>query len=244
MAVPENLRSSNTYLSGSIATDILSGITSDFKRFSSTHTTANASVAYVQGVFRISATNGTAIDVTIRLAAPQLEVGPKATSYIPTTTAAATRAADVCYGSVPGLTTGTIVIEAKSPDVFASSAWNVLFDVNNGASDTNKFFGGAYNGTSDVQSVVGGSAVFTGTCGVWSVSTVQKLGCTFGPNDFITCRNGTLSTPDTTGSVASGLTNINIGYERWGGRYWNGYVRSIKLYNKRKSNTELQALTA
>jgi hypothetical protein len=52
-------------------------------------------VAFVQPGFYMNLVNGTAYDFTIRIAAPQMELGAYATTFIPTTTAAVTRLVDV-----------------------------------------------------------------------------------------------------------------------------------------------------
>jgi hypothetical protein len=70
--------------------------TSTLSRFTYTRTLAGGvTIAFVQPIFRANLSIGTAYDFTIRLAAPQMELGAYATSYIPTTSASVTRNADV-----------------------------------------------------------------------------------------------------------------------------------------------------
>jgi hypothetical protein len=69
-------------------------ITSTLTRIERTFTTNQATVAFVQPSLIFSFTNGAAYDFTIRIAAPQMELGAYATTPIPTTTASATRVAD------------------------------------------------------------------------------------------------------------------------------------------------------
>jgi hypothetical protein len=70
--------------------------TSTLSRFTLTRTlVSGVTVAFVQPMIRANLSIGTAYDFTIRIAAPQMELGAYATSYIPTTSATVTRNADV-----------------------------------------------------------------------------------------------------------------------------------------------------
>jgi hypothetical protein len=88
--------------------------TSTLRRFSQTFTTA-ATTAFVQPGFSFTLTNGATYDFTIRIAAPQMELGAYATTFIPTTTAAVTRLEDIAaksgIASLIGTTQGTLFAE-------------------------------------------------------------------------------------------------------------------------------------
>ncbi len=69
--------------------------TSTLTRFSATRTlSGGATVAFVQPSLNIATLISTAYDFTIRIAAPQMELGAYPTTYIPTTSATVTRIAD------------------------------------------------------------------------------------------------------------------------------------------------------
>jgi hypothetical protein len=68
--------------------------TSTLARYAQTSTLTNALTTHVQPYFLGSLTIGATYDFTIRIAAPQMELGAYATTFIPTTTASATRVAD------------------------------------------------------------------------------------------------------------------------------------------------------
>ncbi len=81
--------STPTYLTTS-SSDATSTLDATLRRIQHTRTLSNASTAKVVGGFSVRAVNGTAIDITIRLYAPQFEMRSVATSYIPTSTGAVT----------------------------------------------------------------------------------------------------------------------------------------------------------
>jgi len=69
--------------------------TTSIARFTFTRTlVGGATVAFVQPSITFNLTTGATYDFTIRIAAPQMELGATATTFIPTTTAAVTRVLD------------------------------------------------------------------------------------------------------------------------------------------------------
>jgi hypothetical protein len=69
-------------------------ISSTLNRITQTRTNSNASTAYQNFSFAAGVTIGQSYDFTVRIAAPQLELGAYATTWINTTNAAATRVGD------------------------------------------------------------------------------------------------------------------------------------------------------
>jgi hypothetical protein len=118
--------------------------TSTLSRFTLTRTlVSGVTVAFVQPMIRANLSIGTAYDFTIRIAAPQMELGAYATSYIPTTSATVTRNADVISRSnifTNGLVTasgGTWFVEFRNNrviprDTFSAGIRIANFDLNNG----------------------------------------------------------------------------------------------------------------
>jgi hypothetical protein len=68
--------------------------TSSLQRFVYTRTNTGATTAFLQPSLTFFITNGETYDFTIRVAAPQMELGAFATTFIPTSTAAVTRLVD------------------------------------------------------------------------------------------------------------------------------------------------------
>jgi hypothetical protein len=87
------LNSSGVFVASAGANN--STITSTLTRYNLTATLAGgASTAFVRPIYRFPATIGQFYDFTIRVAAPQMEVGGFASTWIPTSGATATRIAD------------------------------------------------------------------------------------------------------------------------------------------------------
>jgi hypothetical protein len=108
--------------------------TSTLSRFNSTRTlSGGVTVAFVQTSLSIATANATAYDFTIRIAAPQMELGAYATTFIRTTTAAVTRVADVTTRTsataLIGQTQGTIFIDCN---LSAVAAERRLLTISNG----------------------------------------------------------------------------------------------------------------
>jgi hypothetical protein len=91
--------------------------TSNLQRFTFTRTNANALTAFIRPGLFVNLTIGATYDFTIRIAAPQMELGAYATTFIPTTTAAVTRLADDAIkegiSSLIGQTEGTIFADIR-----------------------------------------------------------------------------------------------------------------------------------
>ena len=86
--------------------------TTSLQRFAQTRTLSNASTERVLFSFISPLTSGATYDFTIRIAAPQMELGNFASTWVPTTTAAVTRIAEIAaktgVSSIIGQTEGTI----------------------------------------------------------------------------------------------------------------------------------------
>jgi hypothetical protein len=86
--------------------------TTTLARYSAAHTVPAGTITHTSQSFRMNLTNGATYDFTIRIAAPQMELGAYATTWVPTTTAAVTRIAEIAaktgVSSIIGQTEGTI----------------------------------------------------------------------------------------------------------------------------------------
>jgi hypothetical protein len=142
--------------------------TSTLSRFNSTRTlSGGVTVAFVQTSLSITTANATAYDFTIRIAAPQMELGAYATTFIKTSTAAVTRVADnydkTGVDTFLGANSGTWFIEianntaqirdASSPNQLSlSNLSSDLFELRNLASTSSRL---------SARIALAGSAIFT-----------------------------------------------------------------------------------
>jgi hypothetical protein len=90
-------------------------LTSTLTRFTFTRTNTNALTERINAGYQGSLTIAATYDFTIRIAAPQMELGAYATTFIPTTTAAVTRIADAASKTgisfLIGQTEGTLFLD-------------------------------------------------------------------------------------------------------------------------------------
>jgi len=213
------------------------------QRISANHTNTSASTAYEIVYLRVSL-SGAAIDITLRIGLPQLELGAFATSVIPTTTTALTRSADVA--SVNTLSPwynaseGTIYTEFSA---YNTSTSRVLAQLDDTGFNNRIFaFVQANNGI-QTNVVVGGSSVAQlFPAGTYTSPAIGKISQSYAVNNFASCFNGGAVSTDTSGAIPT-VTQMRIGFDG-GSAYSNGHLRRIAYYNTRLPNAQLQALTA
>jgi hypothetical protein len=223
-------------------------LTADWVRYSTTGLmTASAAcdffAGYVDTAAYPSATAQTGATNFLAWGA-QVELGSFATSYIPTTTVAVTRAADIAtmtgtnFSDWYDAATGTFVVDFDVLSVAAGTRGIISAD-NNTANERIEL----YNSTADPKTIIvdGGATQADLDGGTLVANTSAKLGLSYAANDGAACLSGgavatdvsvTLPTPD----------RLRIGVNQ-AGNYLNGHVKSIKYYNVAKTDAELQSLT-
>jgi hypothetical protein len=212
-----------------------------------TFTISDATVERIQNAIAVTYASGNPIDLTLRIAAPQLEQGAFATSYIPTTTAAATRAADSArvtpIASFYNQTEGTVFAEYRFPETIPSSGFPHIYSFSDGGDDnmvrligtaTTNPFSVRSGGGSD-QANIGSSAVVAGT--------IYRQAGAYRQDDFAASRNGGAVGTDLSGAVPSGLTVLRIGASGSLSNRFSGHIRKIAYWPKRLTNTLLEQLT-
>ena len=189
---------------------------------------------------------------TFYLWGAQVEVGSFATSYIATTTAAVTRAADVvtlATSSITGFSATAGTLYAEGAPHYASGAFATFpalagFD---DATANERIFIRRNDGaaaTSSFNVVDGGAAqaTITGTASNWTAANdIHKIAGAWAANNFQAADDGTLGTADVSGTLPT-VTTFRIGTIT-GGNILNGYLRRVAYWNTRLANATLQSLT-
>jgi len=221
-------------------------LTSISTRYTDTVTTSvGANLARFAISFAASPSGTTFV---IRIGLPQVELGAFATSVIPTTTAAATRSADVA--SITGASfsswyrqdEGTVFSEYRrlvnaSGRIFTFNDTTANEQIRITASQS-------ANIRPDWQVIDGGfvQANVLGAAEIAVNSTGKSAGA-YKVNDFQQATNSFLGTADTTGTLPT-ISVLNIGANESGsGSIINGTIRRLTYWPTRLSDTTLQQVT-
>ena len=220
--------------------------------------TSGTLTPYLNGWVRLTLTTTTNTTTTIRLRpffsgasstlrvwGAQVEEGAFATSYIPTATATATRAADVAsitgtaFSSFYNQTEGTVFAEAN---VLSSSySTGVLWDL--GA-------GGAFGSTEYIGWIGTGWQLGPNTAPINVASSVSatlpsKIAAAIKLNNSIISAGGLLGALDTSCTVPASASALTIGKGGWSGagNHVNGTIKRLTYWPVRLANPTLVSIT-
>jgi hypothetical protein len=229
--------------------DLLPSLSTTLTRNTVTRTMASASTAFVTSDVLFAFNSGVAIDITLRIGLPQLELGAFATSVIPTTTTALTRAADVAsvntlspwYNSA----SGTLYVEAvpNSPITNLTNQPAVSLDDASLANRIQPFrtsSTGVFAGAMFVSSV---NVYNPTTAGVWAADAVGKIAMAFAPGNQNYAANGVSGGAGAAATLPV-VTRLGIGLRGDNGAFFNGWIRRTTFYPRAFSLAELQTITA
>jgi hypothetical protein len=209
--------------------------------------TATGTVNIRYGIGTTATVAGTC---SVTMSRPQVEAGAFPTSYIPTTTTALTRSADVAsvntlapwFNSAAStlyaewtniaaaIPTGGTQIVTEITDVTANNFYRIFQSQGAGTkASTNMFSGGVNPGRLD-------------SGGAYSTATV-KAASAFAASDRAISANGTAATTSATGSLPVGVTALNLG-QAGSTSNLNGWLRRVSYFPRRLANAELVTLTA
>jgi hypothetical protein len=209
--------------------------------------TAPASATTAAPQLRIATVNGVTYNCVIRIGLPQLELGAFATSVIPTTTTALTRAADVAsvntlspwYNAAEGTTYAEF-------DLYAFTAGqSYRFTFSDGTTSNQIRSRLAPSGTTQARHEVvnSGSATTLGSPATINLA-LTKEAFAYATNDYAGVING--GTPSISSTVTVPSVNaLQLGAAVGGANgILNGHIRRITYYPRKLSSAELQAITA
>lgn len=220
-----------------------------------------SSIPMANGWYRVSVTRtatGTGTSVLclysgsaganeIVLYGAQAEIGNYATSYIPTTTAQVTRAADTAT-STQVTRGGDVAASTLAADVYNMEAGTTcveaIHSVNGSYPAIYGWLGDYFIFTDTTTNTLAlngrGSSGALRFSGPASGSRLRHVLCRSRTNLYGSVNGGTTSTCALTLSPQNKVTKLNLGT---GGYYLNGYIRSLTYYPKLMSAADLQALT-
>jgi len=223
------------------------------QRYALTRTLTNALTTFVQPVISLTAPISTAIDFTLRIGLPQLELGAFATSVIPTDNTAPlgkTREKDVA--SVNTLSpwynasSGTLYGEITDAAITVSGVARRIATI--GDAPNTDIIAVAYAGATGVSTAFVtdnnvNQATFLSPSGAYAQPT--KVALAYAANDFQASVNGSAFSAVTSGTVPT-VTQMSLGDAiiTAVGRNLNGHLRRVTYYPRRLSQAELIAITA
>ena len=224
-------------LSGSIQS-----LGSGWYRCSMTFTTDAADTSGQLRIYLGNADGGSTITrdgtSSVYLYGAQFEAGSFPTSYIPTSGATATRAADIASISVDSFgyrqDAGTVVVDVNTFDTDYSN-WVWVLD---GTSGTSLYGYSAANGWRVFGS--GGTVAYLGSL---PANADAKIGYAYSnAGSAALIDGGSVGTEPHSQPVA--VTTIRLGAASASSAFLNGHIKSIQYLPRRLSDAQLQALTA
>jgi hypothetical protein len=210
-------------------------LTTEWQRYTFT---TNSTDTSIQATFLLFANlSGTSLTADFLAWGAQVEAGSYATSYIPTTSASATRVADACsktgISSLIGQTEGTLFVEAAN--LFPSGSRTIGLLYTSGSA----YYQIYMNSSNEVRVDVNGSLIFLG--GSIAANTNYKIAFAYKSGEYALYINGTQIATSTSTTMPSSLTDYYLGNAL--GSEQSGVYSQALLFKTRLSNTELASLT-
>jgi hypothetical protein len=172
----------------------------------------------------------------------QLEAGAFATSYIPTTTTALTRNADVAtitgtnFSGFWQASKGGVLVRARPGTVSGTRPW-VQFD-DNTADNIIALRGNTTNPELYIKAITDQAAIDAGTI---AANTSYRLAGTWATNDCAASLNGAATVLDTSATIPA-VTQMRIGSD--GTNYLNGHIEAIEYYDQRLLDASMQVVSS
>lgn len=214
-------------------------------RFTLTFTTGSGASGRARLAVRDSGTTTGDGTSGILIWGAQAEAGAFATSYIPTGSATATRAADSAeitgtnFSSWFNASEGTIIFSGDSVRPTGIAPATRTFQFDDGTANENIRSGG----TATLQVVDGGATLVNiiPSPAITFNGTVFKFASAYKANDFASVTSGAVA-PDPSGTIPT-VTQLSLGGPSTSG-VLNGHIRTFTYYPQRLPDAQLQELSA
>jgi hypothetical protein len=177
----------------------------------------------------------------------QNELGSYSTSYIPTTTASATRIADACsktgISSLIGQTEGTIYAEIKVTQLLGALS-RYIFHISDGTANNRIYmaFSGASSNILRGRIFNGGTLQCTIDTSTITTTGTYKLALGYKNNDIVFYLNGVQIGVDTSATIPA-CSRVDVGSNYASASQLSDGVSNAILYKTRLTNSELASLT-
>jgi hypothetical protein len=172
----------------------------------------------------------------------QLEASSYATSYIPTTSASATRVADACsktgISSLIGQTEGTMFVDFEFKGYDELSKWIAFLGT--GSSYIGIYTDNVFRIVAEVANA--GTSQFISQSFTFSVNTRYKMAIAYKANDFAFYINGTQIATDSSGTVPT-TSQFSFEYNTTANNLTSRIYNQAVLFKTRLTNAELASLT-
>jgi hypothetical protein len=183
---------------------------------------------------------------TIKVGGYQFEQGSFPSPYIKTEGSQVTRGAslaDITDLSWYNQDEGTFVVEGNFEGGSDVGSGRYLMSIDNGNVTNNSISIYNRNGSAGSYLIFSGNSIQTVFNGLGATDALVKTAVGYKVNDAVLVNNGSVTNQDSTVTVPTGLTTLRIGVSS-NSEFLNGYLKSLKYYPKRLSNSQLQSLTS
>jgi len=166
-----------------------------------------------------------------------------ASSYIPTTSAAVARAAEMALITNPlALADQCWIVKGRTPRKIAGGATNVAMQADDGSGNNRRSLHYGTDGKLHVIATVGGVDQCDLDLGAVANDTDFAVAIRWADNNFAASLNGGAIVTDVSGSNPLGFTTARVGCGT-AGNYWNSTIRTIET-RRTASDAELPLLAA
>jgi hypothetical protein len=231
--------------------DVLSGKLRN-NRVAGSAALAGAAVAKTSPILTFTLNNGAVLDFTIRIGLPQFEKAWNVSSPIKTVNAVATRAQDGAKAadiSWFNAVEGTFLFEGGMKFTLNQGNFPRLFSMDDGAPNGNSLYASCNVATAQASWGIYSGSVFQGITGANTTASYAgtllplKTSCGYKVNDCVVSFDGSVPGVDAVVALPVGMTSMGLGQTATGAGVMNGYISSLKYWNTRLTDGQVQELS-